>query len=180
MRKALAIVALLSALALAGCSTNVARPAPSAPAQVAAPNVTGLAGDVARDAIQASGLAVEWDSDRAVVLPSNWTVVGQDPAAGTLVAAGGKVTLKVTKPQPATPSPVPVEPSRPVVQEPQQVEQPPAQQAPAEQPPAQAPSSNVSYKNCDAVRAAGAAPLYRGQPGYTAKLDRDGDGIACE
>jgi hypothetical protein len=30
------------------------------------------------------------------------------------------------------------------------------------------------------VRAAGAAPLYRGQPGYSSRLDRDGDGVACE
>ncbi len=36
------------------------------------------------------------------------------------------------------------------------------------------------YKNCAAVRAAGKAPLYQGQPGYSSKLDRDGDGIACE
>lgn len=40
--------------------------------------------------------------------------------------------------------------------------------------------SGVYYPNCDAVRAAGKAPLYRGQPGYRAGLDRDGDGIACE
>jgi hypothetical protein len=36
------------------------------------------------------------------------------------------------------------------------------------------------YANCAAVKAAGKAPLYRGQPGYRAGLDRDGDGIACE
>lgn len=36
------------------------------------------------------------------------------------------------------------------------------------------------YKNCSAARAAGAAPLHRGDPGYAPKLDRDGDGIACE
>ncbi|HKT57236.1 MAG TPA: excalibur calcium-binding domain-containing protein [Microbacterium sp.] len=42
-----------------------------------------------------------------------------------------------------------------------------------------APGS-VSYANCAAVRAAGKAPLYRGQPGYSRRLDRDGDGIACE
>jgi hypothetical protein len=37
------------------------------------------------------------------------------------------------------------------------------------------------YANCAAVRAAGAAPLHRGQPGYEApRLDRDGDGVACE
>lgn len=42
-------------------------------------------------------------------------------------------------------------------------------------------SSSVYYANCDAVRAAGKAPLYRGQPGYeTPRLDRDGDGVACE
>ena len=40
--------------------------------------------------------------------------------------------------------------------------------------------SKVYYKNCAAVRAAGKAPLYRGQPGYAKHLDRDGDGIACE
>ena len=39
---------------------------------------------------------------------------------------------------------------------------------------------NVYYANCDAARAAGAAPLYQGQPGYSTKLDRDRDGIACE
>ena len=42
-----------------------------------------------------------------------------------------------------------------------------------------APSS-VYYANCTAVRAAGAAPLRAGQPGYSRKLDRDGDGVACE
>ena len=38
----------------------------------------------------------------------------------------------------------------------------------------------VTYPNCAAVRAAGKAPLLRGQPGYSPKLDRDGDGRACE
>jgi hypothetical protein len=35
------------------------------------------------------------------------------------------------------------------------------------------------YANCTAVRAAGKAPLRRGQPGYRAGLDRDGNGVAC-
>lgn len=38
----------------------------------------------------------------------------------------------------------------------------------------------VYYKNCAAVRAAGKAPLHRGEPGYRPGLDRDNDGIACE
>lgn len=36
------------------------------------------------------------------------------------------------------------------------------------------------YANCDAVRAAGKAPLHAGEPGYRSKLDRDGDGVACD
>ena len=38
------------------------------------------------------------------------------------------------------------------------------------------------FKNCDAVRAAGLAPIRRGTPLYNAnmKLDRDKDGLACE
>lgn len=40
--------------------------------------------------------------------------------------------------------------------------------------------SSVYYKNCTAARAAGAAPIYRGQPGYASHLDRDNEGIACE
>ena len=39
--------------------------------------------------------------------------------------------------------------------------------------------SSVYYANCDAVRAAGAAPIRRGDPGYSPKLDRDGDGVGC-
>lgn len=47
--------------------------------------------------------------------------------------------------------------------------------------PAPAPAPVQSYyANCAAVRAAGAAPLYAGSPGYSSKLDRDGDGVACE
>jgi len=38
----------------------------------------------------------------------------------------------------------------------------------------------VYYANCAAARAAGAAPIHRGEPGYRPGLDRDGDGIACE
>lgn len=36
------------------------------------------------------------------------------------------------------------------------------------------------YANCAAARAASAAPLRAGQPGYRAALDRDKDGVACE
>ncbi|WP_346426324.1 DUF1294 domain-containing protein [Sphingorhabdus sp. YGSMI21] len=45
---------------------------------------------------------------------------------------------------------------------------------------AQRPQAPAYYPNCAAARAAGAAPIYRGQPGYRGPLDRDNDGIACE
>ncbi len=41
-------------------------------------------------------------------------------------------------------------------------------------------STGVYYANCTEAKAQGAAPLYRGQPGYRLALDRDDDGIACE
>lgn len=70
-----------------------------------------------------------------------------------------------------------------------------ASPAPAARPPAstQRPQSEIqrlvpatpqggswSYKNCTEARAAGAAPVRRGEPGYGPHLDRDGDGIGCE
>jgi hypothetical protein len=51
--------------------------------------------------------------------------------------------------------------------------------APAPAPAAPAPSS-VYFGSCADAKAAGAAPLYSGQPGYRAGLDRDRDGVACE
>lgn len=43
-----------------------------------------------------------------------------------------------------------------------------------------ASSSSTYYANCAAARAAGAAPVSRGDPGYSRKLDRDNDGVGCE
>lgn len=41
-------------------------------------------------------------------------------------------------------------------------------------------SANWSYRNCREARQAGATQLRRGQPGYGAHMDGDGDGVACE
>jgi hypothetical protein len=55
----------------------------------------------------------------------------------------------------------------------------PAPAAPA--PVAPAPAAPSAYfGSCADAKAAGAAPLYSGQPGYRAALDRDRDGVACE
>jgi hypothetical protein len=101
---------------------------------------------------------------------NDWTVTQVSPAPGTVVATTDTVTVTAAKkrervaPAPAARAPVA-----------------PAPAAPA--PPSQldnSPPASAYYANCAAARAAGAAPLYRGQPGYRSALDRDGDGIACE
>lgn len=99
------------------------------------------------------------------------------PAAVPPVAptsAGSPTTAAAaTTPQAAQPQPQPKPQPKPQPQ-PLPASEPDRDQHPAvAEPPA-------SYKNCDAVRAAGNAPLLLGQPGYNRKLDRDGDGVACE
>jgi hypothetical protein len=53
---------------------------------------------------------------------------------------------------------------------------------PAAPPVSGSPPGAPVYENCDAVRAAGAAPLRRRTAAYAAnrRLDRDRDGLACE
>lgn len=58
-------------------------------------------------------------------------------------------------------------------------EQAAQQPAPQIQPLVEVPAA-AYYPNCAAAKAAGAAPMYEGQPGYRAALDRDKEGIACD
>ena len=46
--------------------------------------------------------------------------------------------------------------------------------------PGRAPRNQGVFANCAEARAAGAAPVRRGEPGYGPHLDRDGDGVGCE
>ncbi|WP_240498081.1 excalibur calcium-binding domain-containing protein [Williamsia sp. 1135] len=47
-------------------------------------------------------------------------------------------------------------------------------------PPAPEPDlPSASFSNCTEAKAAGVAPIYKGEPGYSTSLDRDRDGIAC-
>ena len=83
-------------------------------------------------------------------------------------------TTQAPAPQaPKTQAPAPVSPKP---------QAPAPAPAPKLEPQAVAPPASTSayYQNCDAVRAAGADPIRTGDPGYSRKLDRDGDGIGCE
>lgn len=118
------------------------------------------------------------------------TPVSTPVAATSTVTSTARVTASTTvtpTPTSTTESPAP---AATAAVEPVAVEPAPATPAPAPQPtyapePTYAPPpapvhQSAYYPNCSAVRAAGAAPLYRGQPGYASKLDRDNDGVACE
>ena len=56
----------------------------------------------------------------------------------------------------------------------------PAPRSEAVQPLVGDADGTVYYRNCSEARAAGAAPVRRGDPGYGKHLDRDGDGVGCE
>lgn len=55
----------------------------------------------------------------------------------------------------------------------------PADLTPSRAAPARGPAGRA-FANCAEARAAGAAPVRRGDPGYGPHLDRDNDGIGCE
>lgn len=95
----------------------------------------------------------------------------QQPAASA-PAERVEMPFEQTTVGPQSPPPQPVAPQ-------------PAAPQPAEAPAEPQRDDNSSdgtvyYKDCDAARAAGAAPLKRGEPGYRPGLDRDNDGIACD
>ncbi|NYE96206.1 cytoskeletal protein RodZ [Psychromicrobium silvestre] len=96
------------------------------------------------------------------VVPAPTTVAVKSPEATVPTPAAAA-------PKPTVPAPVPLVKPAPA---PKPVPVPAPVTAPA--------PSTVYYKNCDAVRQAGAAPLYANQPGYRSGLDGDHDGIACE
>ncbi|WP_106296752.1 excalibur calcium-binding domain-containing protein [Knoellia remsis] len=107
------------------------------------------------------------------------TATSTEPAP-TLTAT---VTATVTATPAARPTaPVPLQ-SVPRSTSPPRTPVPPRTTAPRPRTTAPAPppeENDVYYGSCAEARAAGAAPLYAGEPGYRAGLDRDKDGVACE
>ena len=164
------------------------------------PNVVGDALPKAVERLQNSGyreLAVVDDHGMSITeshYEDGYKVTEQD-AQGSDIPTTQTITLTVTKseiaalvPTPTeTPSDAADEPSpdpEPTTEEPEPAPEEPAEE-PAEEPPAPAPAPEpapapVHFSSCKQAREAGAAPLYRGDPGYNPKLDRDNDGVACE
>ena len=134
-------------------------------------------------AVQASANRSKGDGDTATWLPANksfrCTYVARQVAVkakyGVWVTAAERVAMtRVLATCPSMSLPGPGSAST-VAALPRAGTQPAPQPAPAAP-----PAASVYYANCTAARAAGAAPIMRGEPGYASKLDRDNDGIACE
>ncbi|WP_407836760.1 excalibur calcium-binding domain-containing protein [Streptomyces sp. DSM 116496] len=115
-----------------------------------------------------------------------WTVCFQTPAAATPVT--GDASVEISLVAPGTPCPAAAgaslhppkgsSPARPPVPS-AEPGHPKPKQPKSGPTPAPGPK-DVSYRNCAEARAAGAAPIRRGQPGYSRHLDRDDDGVACD
>ena len=168
------------------------------------PNVVGDALPKAVERLQNSGyreLAVVDDHGMSITeshYEDGYKVTEQD-AQGSDIPTTQTITLTVTKSEIAslvsTPTETPSETSseasegaspdtEPPTEEPEPAPVEPTAE-PAEEPAAPAPApeptpTRVHFSSCKQAREAGAAPLYRGDPGYNPKLDRDNDGVACE
>ncbi len=114
------------------------------------------------------------DGPRALSSPVTVTVTVPAFPSPTAVSVPAPIPAPVKQAPVTTAPPTTAAAARPV---------PLAAPAPDPDPVVVAPprpaASSVYYKNCAAVQAAGAAPIRRGDPGYRAALDRDGDGEGC-
>lgn len=174
--------------------------------ELSVPNVVGLALPEAVSKLEGSGyrhVAVVDEFGTAIEeshYEDGFKVTAQD-AVGEGVSTSSTITLTVTEsavaslvmtpeespsatPEPeatpeteATPEPEPASEEPTEASDAPEVEEEPAPPAPAPQP-VRAPTQ--MYSSCAQARAAGAAPLYEGDPGYNPRLDRDKDGVACE
>ena len=169
------------------------------------PNVVGQDLPAAVKTLNEAGyksIMMRDENGRILYSSADYVVTAQDPAKGKTatsktiwLAAKAKVTptptpsptTKSPSPTPTTtsPTPAPTPEPEPTSEAPAPAPEP-AQPERHEEAPApvhqeqRAPEPQTYYANCAAARAAGAAPIYQGQPGYRSGLDRDGDGIACD
>lgn len=173
--------------------------------ELSVPNVVGMALPEAVKKLETSGyrhVAVV-DEFGTTIEESHYEdgfKVTEQDAVGEGVSTSTTITLTVTESTVAslvmTPDKSPsATPEAEVTPEPEATPEPePASEEPAEDadaptveeepaPPAPAPKpapAPVRFSSCKQAREAGAAPLYRGDPGYSSNLDRDNDGVACE
>ena len=130
-----------------------------------------------------SDYKIESDSGKSVILYSNWEVLSANNGVIRVhnKAADEEAARKAEEEKKATEEQARQQAEQQAQQQAADEEAARQAQQQAEQQQAQQQQqANTYYPNCAAANAAGAAPIYRGQPGYSTKLDRDGDGVACD
>ncbi|MGY2089115.1 excalibur calcium-binding domain-containing protein [Nocardia gipuzkoensis] len=123
-------------------------------------------------------IAPEQQAHETTTRPSN-TPAPATQTTAVSTAPTATTTVEQPAPQPFVPAPAPTPAPSPSA-EPAPPPAPVPAPTPAPVPPRPPSSASVFYPDCDAARAAGAAPLHRGEPGYRPQLDSDHDGVACE
>ncbi len=138
--------------------------------------------DELKDAgFSSSDYEVKSDTDKMVLRASNWVV--QSVEDGDKPVINVRKASDIAQEEEAARKAAEEEAARKAAEEQaaaQAEAQRQAEEAARQAQQQQQAQQNVHYANCSEVRAAGAAPLYQGQPGYNGKLDRDHDGVACE
>ena len=128
-------------------------------------------------------------ADRAITLTVNHDsadAAASASASASAAAAAEASASAAAAEASASAAAAEAEPPEPAVQkeEPAPVEEPAQEPAQAPRQSGQNPDSEGAagayYANCTEAKAAGAAPMYEGDPGYRSGLDRDHDGIACD
>jgi hypothetical protein len=141
--------------------------------------LAGMDSASARHQLEEQGFVVTIESvdGRMVIVESNWNVVSASLRdAKNVLLRVAKPTLTTTAPPALADIPSTAE-TPPAEVAPEPAPEPAPDPAPVEEP---APVPDAYYANCAEARAAGAAPLAAGEPGYRSGLDRDNDGIACD
>ncbi len=160
-----------------GEDTESGRPEEGQPVATLPDGLDGMDSASARDRLEAQGFQVTIESvdGRMVIVESNWNVVSAS------LQDAKNVLLRVAKPTPTTTAPPEPADTSTTIETPTAEAPPePAPEPAPEEEPTPAPAPDAYYANCAEARAAGAAPIAAGEPGYRSGLDRDDDGIACD
>ena len=158
----LLILALFSSLISGGDSTEPASEETSSPTQISTPTPSATS-----------------ETPEVTASPSPTGVESATPsevATEQAVEPTPEQTVPIEEVAPPAPVETPAEtiPEPPVATQPAQFFQAPAKPAPA---PVQ---ENLKFGSCAEAKAAGYSHIPAGHPAYSSKLDRDGDGIACD
>ncbi|MFI7062279.1 excalibur calcium-binding domain-containing protein [Kribbella sp. NPDC050124] len=125
------------------------------------------------------------DSTQTSAPPPAETVPAPEGSPTAPETGAARTAAPTTPPTPTaseTSSPTSPPSSTPTSPESSESSSTPVPGSPSTSAPTTAPTGTkpVVFSTCAEARAAGKAPLYRGGPGYSEALDKNGDGIACE